>query len=54
MQIVTGPSLIAHCTKRPVNEWLLLITPPADFFIYNNYKNHIINNKSDKIKILNL
>jgi hypothetical protein len=26
----------------------------ADFFIYNNYKNYIINNKSDKIKILNL
>jgi hypothetical protein len=24
------------------------------FFIYNNYKNHIINNKSDKNKILNL
>jgi hypothetical protein len=26
----------------------------TDFFIYNNYKNHIINNKSDKTKILNL
>jgi hypothetical protein len=26
----------------------------ADFFIYNNYNNHIINNKSDKSKILNL
>jgi hypothetical protein len=26
----------------------------ADFVIYNNYKNHIINNKSDKSKILNL
>jgi hypothetical protein len=25
-----------------------------DFDIYNNYKNHIINNKSDKSKILNL
>jgi Tol biopolymer transport system component len=24
------------------------------FIIYNNYKNHIINNKSDKNKILNL
>jgi hypothetical protein len=24
------------------------------FFIYNNYNNHIINNKSDKRKILNL
>jgi hypothetical protein len=24
------------------------------FVIYNNYKNHIINNKSDKSKILNL
>jgi hypothetical protein len=24
------------------------------FFIYNNYKNYIINNKSDKNKILNL
>jgi hypothetical protein len=24
------------------------------FFIYNNYKNHIINNKRDKIKNLNL
>jgi hypothetical protein len=24
------------------------------FFKYNNYKNHIINNKSDKSKILNL
>jgi hypothetical protein len=22
----------------------------TDFFIYNNYKNYIINNKSDKIK----
>jgi hypothetical protein len=26
----------------------------TDFFIYNNYKNHIINNKSDINKILNL
>jgi hypothetical protein len=26
----------------------------SDFFLYNNYKNHIINNKSDKNKILNL
>jgi hypothetical protein len=26
----------------------------ADFVIYNNYKNYIINNKSDKRKILNL
>jgi hypothetical protein len=26
----------------------------ADFFIYKNYKNHIINNKSDEIKFLNL
>jgi hypothetical protein len=26
----------------------------SDFFIYNNYKNNIINNKSDKNKILNL
>jgi hypothetical protein len=26
----------------------------ADFFKYNNYNNHIINNKSDKSKILNL
>jgi hypothetical protein len=26
----------------------------TDFFKYNNYKNHIINNKSDKSKILNL
>jgi hypothetical protein len=25
-----------------------------DFVIYNNYKNHIINNKSDKNKIVNL
>jgi hypothetical protein len=25
----------------------------ADFFKYNNYKNHIINNKSNKSKILN-
>jgi hypothetical protein len=24
------------------------------FFIYNNYKNYIINNKSDKNKLLNL
>jgi hypothetical protein len=29
-------------------------TKTADFFKYNNYKNHIINNKSDKRKILNL
>jgi hypothetical protein len=26
----------------------------TDFLKYNNYKNHIINNKSDKNKILNL
>jgi hypothetical protein len=26
----------------------------TDFIIYNNYKNHIINNKNDKSKILNL
>jgi hypothetical protein len=26
----------------------------TDFVIYNNYKNQIINNKSDKNKILNL
>jgi hypothetical protein len=26
----------------------------AIFFKYNNYKNHIINNKNDKSKILNL
>jgi hypothetical protein len=27
---------------------------PLDFCIYNNYNNYIINNKSDKSKILNL
>jgi hypothetical protein len=26
----------------------------TDFYLYNNYNNHIINNKSDKSKILNL
>jgi hypothetical protein len=30
------------------------LTHHPDFFIYNNYNNHIINNKSDKSKILNL
>jgi hypothetical protein len=30
------------------------VTIFSDFIIYNNCKNHIINNKSDKSKILNL
>jgi hypothetical protein len=32
---------------------LIKLSYSADFFIYNNYNNHIINNKSDKNKILN-
>jgi hypothetical protein len=34
--------------------YLEMQMPSPDFFIYNNYNNHIINNKSDKNKILNL
>jgi hypothetical protein len=37
-----------------VSTILVLLSLLTDFVIYNNYKNHIINNKSDKSKNFNL
>jgi hypothetical protein len=38
--------------ERQVGKYQPSVLP--DFVVYNNYKNHIINNKNDKSKILNL
>jgi hypothetical protein len=42
----------ANGFRRKINDWAS--SDITDFVIYNNYKNNIINNKSDKSKILNL
>jgi hypothetical protein len=34
--------------------FLLQLRERAEFFVYNNYNNYIINNKNDKNKFLNL